>query len=65
MGHLRRLLKITLMSRSLGVENDMIDPYVYCQGFEVVNSRFMNSYDDEDTPPGSGFRTKLRELHKR
>ncbi|CAA0343129.1 unnamed protein product [Arabidopsis thaliana] len=33
-------------------------------GFEVVNSRYMTSYDDEDTPPGSGFRTKLREFHK-
>ncbi|CAN8240469.1 unnamed protein product [Cochlearia groenlandica] len=33
-------------------------------GFEVVNDRYMTSYDDEDSPSGSGFRTKLREFHK-
>ncbi|CAH2067914.1 unnamed protein product [Thlaspi arvense] len=33
-------------------------------GFEVVNNRYMTSYDDEDSPSGSGFRTKLREFHK-
>ncbi|KAF3520246.1 hypothetical protein DY000_02062131 [Brassica cretica] len=34
-------------------------------GFEVVNDRYMNRFDDEDSPSGSGFRTKLREFHKR
>ncbi|WZZ05618.1 hypothetical protein YC2023_091539 [Brassica napus] len=33
-------------------------------GFEVVNDRYMNRFDDEDSPSGSGFRTKLREFHK-
>ncbi|CAA7039363.1 unnamed protein product [Microthlaspi erraticum] len=33
-------------------------------GFEVVNNRYMTSFDDEDSPSGSGFRTKLREFHK-
>ncbi|KAL0724411.1 hypothetical protein Bca4012_039010 [Brassica carinata] len=34
-------------------------------GFEVVNDRYMTRFDDEDSPSGSGFRTKLREFHKR
>ncbi|KAJ0256666.1 Sodium/hydrogen exchanger 6 [Hirschfeldia incana] len=33
-------------------------------GFEVVNNRYMTRFDDEDSPSGSGFRTKLREFHK-
>uniref|UniRef100_M4CHB8 Protein kinase domain-containing protein n=2 Tax=Brassica campestris TaxID=3711 RepID=M4CHB8_BRACM len=33
-------------------------------GFEVVNDLYMNRFDDEDSPSGSGFRTKLREFHK-
>lgn len=37
----------------------------FWQGFEVVNNRYMTSFDDEDSPSGSGFRTKLREFHKR
>ncbi|WZZ07362.1 hypothetical protein YC2023_093283 [Brassica napus] len=34
-------------------------------GFEVVNNRYMTRFDDEGSPSESGFRTKLREFHKR
>ncbi|EOA34683.1 hypothetical protein CARUB_v10022249mg [Capsella rubella] len=51
------------MLEALEVVGDSHDPSLG-DGFEVVNSRYMTSYDDEDTPSGSGFRTKLREFHK-
>ncbi|CAH8330246.1 unnamed protein product [Eruca vesicaria subsp. sativa] len=33
-------------------------------GFEVVNNRYMTRFDDEDSPSGSGFKTKLRDFHR-
>lgn len=58
------LLNIKLMQKTTWLKSFCVF-FCVCQGFEVVNNRYMSSFDDDDSPSGSGFRTKLREFHKR